>query len=206
MTVSISLFIVLMFSVILHEIAHGYAALRLGDPTARDARRLTLNPISHIDPIGTLLLPGFLLITGSSFLFGWAKPVPVNPRWFRNPQVGMAIVGFAGPATNIIIAVLASIVLRLIPPVNPVDPGFLVHVLYYAVLINVVLATFNMLPIPPLDGSRVIIPFVPRNVAQVFYQLEPYGMYIVLGLYFTGILWKIIGPVRAFITGILLGF
>ncbi len=183
---------VLFFSIVFHEYAHGWVAYRLGDPTARDMGRLTLNPLAHIDPIGSVILPLGLLLTGSRFLFGWAKPVPINPRYFQNPTVGMAITGAAGPASNLILAFIAAVLLRLFGDV--IGNGFFFQMLKYGVLINVVLAVFNLVPIPPLDGSRVIIPFVPKNVARFYWEIERYGMFIVLGLLVTGILWKIITP------------
>lgn len=197
---------ILLFSIVLHEIAHGYAALRQGDPTARDAGRLTLNLIPHIDLVGTLLLPGFLILTGSPVLFGWAKPVPINPYNFRDPRIGTAIVGIAGPATNVILALLAALVFRVSFAVDPSGGGMLLQLLAYAVAINIVLATFNMVPIPPLDGSRVIVPFLPRSAALVFHQLEPYGFFIIFGLLYIGFFRHVIGPVYRFVAGILLGF
>lgn len=210
--------LVLFFSVVLHEIAHGLAALKLGDPTARDAGRLTLNPIAHVDLLGTVILPIILFLRGGP-MFGWAKPVPINPRYFRDRRQGMAIVGAAGPATNVLIALVAASILHLLRAADPSaaaafretlvghteNAGLVVPMLFRAVVINVLLATFNMLPIPPLDGSRVIIPFVPRNVGLVYYQLEPYGMLIVIALYFTGILFKIIGPVYTVVASLFLG-
>ena len=172
----------IIFSIILHEIAHGYMADFLGDPTARYAGRLTLNPIPHIDPIGSVLLPGFLAITGTPFLIGWAKPVPFNPNNLRNRAWGEALVGFAGPATNILIAVLAGLLLRF---------GF-VPAAFYPVLVmlsisNLSLAILNLIPIPPIDGSKILKALLPyplsrsyENLEQLTYSLGPVGLIIVL--------------------------
>jgi len=194
---------VLFFSIVLHEYAHGYVAYRLGDTTARDAGRLTLNPLAHVDPIGTVILPLFLILTRSSFLFGWAKPVPINPMYFRNPMNGMALTGAAGPASNLIVAFAAAVLLRLFGGV--LGDGFLGQMLAYGIYINVVLAVFNLMPIPPLDGSRVILPLVPREVARFYWQLEPYGMFIVIGLFATGILSAMIRPFIQLFAGAFFG-
>ncbi len=197
--------VILLFSIVVHEVAHGYVALRQGDPTARDAGRLTLNLFPHVDLFGTILLPGFLLLTGSSFLFGWAKPVPVDPRYFRNPVRGMALVGLAGPAVNIALAVAAAIVIRIVVGANINIGGAVATMLMYAVGINIVLATFNMVPIPPLDGSRVILPFLPREAALAYRQLEPYGFLIIFGLMYIGFFRYVIGPVYGIVVRLLLG-
>ncbi len=202
---AITRILILMFSIVLHEIAHGWTALRLGDPTAKDRGRLTLNPISHVDPIGTILVPLMSHFLGG-FLFGWAKPVPVDPRYFKNPAKGMAIVGIAGPITNIILALIAAILFRVVFLFDLDASPFLVHALVYAVAINIVLATFNMVPIPPLDGSRVIIPFIPREAARVYYQLEPYGFYILVALLYLGLFRRVITPIYQYVAGMLLGF
>jgi Zn-dependent protease len=173
-------------SVILHEIAHGAVALRLGDPTARDAGRLTLNPVRHIDPFGSLLLPGLLALARQP-VFGWAKPVPVEPRYFERPVSGMAITALFGPATNLAIA---AILVRFAPIVEQggqlyrTSEGIGGRVLIAAVTVNVALAVFNMLPIPPLDGSRLLpLVLTPRG-RQVYARVSQYGFLILFVLIF----------------------
>ncbi|MBN1826417.1 MAG: site-2 protease family protein [Candidatus Eisenbacteria bacterium] len=198
---------VLLFSIVLHEIAHGWMALKNGDPTARDAGRLTFNLIPHIDIFGTILLPLFLMIVQSPVLFGWAKPVPIDPRNFRNPRVGIGLVGAAGPGANIILAVLAAITFRVAVALGWITgPGFVATMLVYGVAINIILAVFNMVPIPPLDGSRVIIPFAPVGLRRVLAQLEPYGMFIIFGLLYVGFFRFVISPIYLFFTRLFLGF
>jgi Zn-dependent protease len=185
-------------AIILHEVAHGYVAFRLGDPTAKSRGRLTLNPLAHIDPIGTILVPIFLLIMRSPFLFGWAKPVPINPNYFRNPFKGMLYVAVAGPATNVALAlattVIGRVVLLAIPDsllfFNHTFAGNLVHAFVYLlgifVIYNVILAAFNMIPIPPLDGSRVLTYFLPPEGRRVMIMLERYGFIILIALIYLG--------------------
>lgn len=185
-------------AIILHEVAHGYVAFRLGDPTAKTRGRLTLNPLAHIDPIGTILVPIFLLIINSPFLFGWAKPVPINPGYFRNPFKGMLYVAVAGPATNLALAlattVIGRVVLLTIPDTllffNHTFAGNLIHVLVYLlgifVIYNIILAVFNMIPIPPLDGSRVLTYFLPPEGRRVMIMLERYGFIILIALIYLG--------------------
>jgi len=195
----IALSLIAVFTaIILHEVAHGYVAFRLGDPTAKTRGRLTLNPLAHIDPIGTILVPVFLVIVGSSFLIGWAKPVPINPRYFRNPFKGMLYVAVAGPATNVALALAATmigrVVLLAIPDTllffNHTFAGNLVHALVYLlgifVIYNVILAAFNMIPIPPLDGSRVLTYFLPPEGRRVMIMLERYGFIILIALIYLG--------------------
>ena len=162
---------VLMFSIVVHEVSHGTAALRQGDTTARDAGRLTLNPMPHIDPFGTVILPLLLMILNTGFLFGYAKPVPVNPWNLKNPKRDMALIGAAGPFSNIILAILAGIAFRIVLPIAGAA-SLAVQTLQYAVVINIILAVFNMLPIPPLDGSRIIMGFLPEDLARKYIKLE----------------------------------
>ncbi len=170
-----------ILAITLHEGAHGYAALVKGDPTAREAGRLTLNPVRHIDPVGTVLLPGFLIATGAPFLFGWAKPVPVDFSRLRNPRRDMVFVAAAGPATNLALAIVSALLihLALVAP-NPSRQWF-VDMLVQSMRFNVVLALFNMIPLPPMDGGRVAVGLLPLPAAQALARLENYGMFIILG-------------------------
>ena len=185
----------ILFAVILHEIAHGVVAYRLGDDTAKLAGRLTLNPIPHIDPIGTIALPLMLTFIGSPFLFGWAKPVPVNFRRLPNPKRDMIAVAAAGPGTNIALALLSAVAAHVF---NALGSHWLTAMAVISVQFNVVLAVFNLLPILPLDGGRVLFGLLPREPAIAFARLEPYGMLIVMALLFTGTLSAILGPVASF--------
>jgi Zn-dependent protease len=191
----------ILFSIILHEIAHGLVANRLGDDTAKRAGRLTLNPIPHLDPFGSVALPILLTVMGSPFLFGWAKPVPVNFRNLRNPKRDMVAVALAGPGTNIILAMLSAAAAHVFYAMG-VD--WLTAMAIISVQFNVVLAVFNLVPILPLDGGRVLFGLLPREPAIAFARLEPYGMFIVMGLLFTGALSAVLGPVTSFVLRTLL--
>lgn len=191
----------ILVAVILHEIAHGWVAYYLGDDTAQRAGRLTLNPLPHIDPFGSVLLPMFLIGIGSPFVFGWAKPVPVNFRNLPNPKRDMVAVALAGPATNIVLAVLSAVVAHLAVGVGL---DWLTAVAVVSVQFNVVIAVFNLVPILPLDGGRVLFGLLPREPALAFARLEPYGMLIVMALLFTGTLGAIVGPVANFMIHTLL--
>jgi Zn-dependent protease len=190
--------VVLLFSVIIHEVAHGYVAWLNGDPTARLSGRITLNPIPHIDPIGTILLPILLLVTGSRVLFGWARPVPVNPSYFRNYRWGEITCSFAGPASNLILAALFAYLLRF----KLGGPG-LVLLAYYGCTINIFLALFNLLPMPPLDGSHLVAAFLPYRLLQLYRYLEPVGFIIILLLFYTGLMGRIIMPIYRQIAALL---
>jgi Zn-dependent protease len=190
---------VLFFSVIVHEVAHGYVALMNGDPTAKLSGRITLNPIPHIDPIGTIFLPLLLVITGSRFLFGWARPVPVNPLNFRNYQWGEISVSAAGPLSNLALAVVFAFLLRL-----GLGNLGLMKLAYYGVSINIFLALFNLVPIPPLDGSHLLAAVLPRELNRVYQQLEPVGFILILILFYTGILGAVLMPIYRQIAGLLL--
>jgi Zn-dependent protease len=185
-----------VLAITLHEAAHGYAALALGDTTARDAGRLSLNPIKHIDRMGTIILPGFLLISQwlvqshTFFMFGWAKPVPVGAWKFRNPRRGMAIVAIAGPAMNFFLAWLAALVIptaNLFSDTQQIAQKFLL----YFILSNIVLGLFNLLPIPPLDGGRIAVGLLPLELAKVWARMEKAGILVVLLVVF--ILPRLIG-------------
>src|ERR1700761_2015039 len=154
-----------VFAITFHEAAHGFVAHRLGDDTAWKLGRVSFNPIRHIDPFGTLILPAMLLFTGSPFLFGYAKPVPVNFRALRDPRIGMVLVALAGPATNILLALIAAVIFHLVPLVPEDYARWVTATLWNAVQFNVLLAVFNMMPIPPLDGGRVAVGLLPRPLA-----------------------------------------
>jgi Zn-dependent protease len=185
-----------LFAITLHEVAHGWVANKLGDPTARMLGRLTLNPIKHIDPIGTILVPGFLLLVGG-FLFGWAKPVPVTPHNLRQHRYGMAWVAAAGPVSNILQALLWAVVIRLALAFE-LSLGWLAEPLYLmglaGISINLALAVLNLLPIPPLDGGRIVDALLPGPLSAKYSQLEPWGLWIVLALIMTKLLGVIMGP------------
>ncbi len=205
----------LVFAIILHEVAHGWVAYRLGDPTAKAAGRLTLNPISHIDLFGTIIMPLLLFVlTNGRMVFGYAKPVPINPNYFRDPKKGMALSAIAGPAVNMVIAVIFSFLLRVVltglegKVPEPAWSWFAIplsYMCFYGIIMNVVLAVLNMIPIPPLDGSRLVYWMLPERQGQAYYRIEPYGTIILMVLIMVGALGKIIGPVIAPILMLLLG-
>ncbi|MFC1667816.1 site-2 protease family protein [Chlamydiota bacterium] len=195
---------ILFFSVIIHEVAHGFVALWCGDPTARDSGRLTLNPVSHIDLVGTIILPIILFIS-VGFAFGWAKPVPINPYNFRNPKKDTMLVGLSGPLSNIILALITGLLLRMgLLGIIPIGRGF-VFFLLFASVINIILALFNLIPIPPLDGSRILMGFLPHKQALFLSRIEPYGMLIVLVLLMAGIFQHVIMPLARILLRIIIG-
>jgi Zn-dependent protease len=173
---------VLFPSVILHEVSHGVVALALGDDTAKKAGRITLNPVAHVDPVGTIVLP-LILVLAHAPLFGWAKPVPVNPRNLRNPRQHSLIVSLAGPATNIVLALLVAAVLRSAAP-GAISRDVVYEVVFYFGLINVVLATFNLLPVPPLDGSAVIERFLPTRWWAGWLRIRQYSFALLFAVVF----------------------
>ena len=189
-----------LFALTLHELAHGYVAYQLGDPTAKKAGRLTLNPFKHLDPLGVL---AFIIMK-----IGWAKPVPVNPNYFRDPQKGMLLVALAGPGANVILAIGSAILAKFFVMLSFL-PFFilqpLVSMLVASVWINIMLAVFNCLPIPPLDGSKVLMGLLPPSAVRTYVKLEPFGFILLLALFYTGIIPKLIMPVIRFSNDLLLG-
>ncbi|MFC1645610.1 site-2 protease family protein [Candidatus Omnitrophota bacterium] len=185
------IFSLLLFflAVVIHEFAHGWMAYKLGDPTAKYSGRLTLNPIAHIDPIGTIALPLFLVVTGSPILFGWAKPIPVNFLGLHNPKKDMIWVGLAGPCANILLAIIISIIIKLKMVFLPLE------ILEYFMLLNLVLATFNLIPIPPLDGSRVVMGLLPSKLSYKYMQLERFGFIIIVIMLYMGLFQLIVWPI-----------
>lgn len=173
-------FFIIVPSAIIHEYAHGWAANQQGDPTAKRAGRLTLNPLAHIDPIGTIFLPLLLIFSGSRFLFAYAKPVPFNPYLLKNKKYGPALVALAGPLSNFFIALFFSLLIRFLPLSS------LTEFFTTIVLANILLMVFNLIPIPPLDGSRILFSFLPARWLKYQLMIERYGMIIVLGFLFFG--------------------
>lgn len=194
-----------IFAITLHEAAHGYAARHFGDLTAYEAGRITLNPIRHIDPMGTILIPALILIaSGGKYAFGWAKPVPVNFGRLRNPKRDMLWVAAAGPGSNLFMAILWAFVIKAvqgIPPNYFTEPLLLMA--RGGIVINIVLMVLNLLPLPPLDGGRIAVSLLPHRLAYRFARIEPYGMIILLILMFLGVLGVVMLPlVNVFIGGL----
>lgn len=220
-TLVISLF-VLLFAITIHEASHGWAAYKFGDYTAYSMGRITLNPIAHIDPIGTILFPVLLVIIGAP-AFGWAKPVPVNPLNLRNPRRDNLWISAAGPASNLTAAALSLLAIVLLKLLSPgvavflrsfllgresLPRGFyplegLALILFYGVLVNTYLAVFNLIPIPPLDGSGVLLGLLSNEAAQKYERLRPYGFLIVMGLIYLGLLRIIVRPIEILILTII---
>jgi len=186
-----------LFAIVVHEVAHGWVAYRLGDTTAYMMGRLTLNPLKHIDPIGTVLVPALLIYT-VGFAFGWAKPVPINWQHLRHPKRDIALVAIAGPGSNLLMAIAWGLVAKfasLLPASMEIISTPLGYMGLFGILINVVLMIFNLVPIPPTDGGRVAVSLLPPRIAYHVSRIEPYGMFILVALLISGILWQIIGPV-----------
>jgi Zn-dependent protease len=180
-----------IFAITVHEVAHGWVAKKYGDNTASSLGRLTLNPIKHIDLFGTIILPGLLLMTGTGFIFGWAKPVPVDSRNFKKPLQDMAIVALAGPVANLVMAFSWALIARLGVTIGAGTEAISLPLIYTGVAgisINLVLALINLLPIPPLDGSRILTGILPSRLAWQYNRLEPYGFYILLALLYFKVL------------------
>lgn len=214
----------LLFAITAHEASHGWAANKLGDPTAKSLGRVTLNPIPHIDPIGTILFPIILVVIRSPFLFGWAKPVPVNPLNLKNPRRDNLWISAAGPASNMSIAVISLIVIVILKLFNPnvvyflranivgtggfssgfYPLGVLALILYYFAYINCLLAVFNLIPIPPLDGSGILMGFLSEEAIQKYERIRPFGFLIILALIYFRLLYYLMYPFSLIIYSIVL--
>ncbi len=190
----IFLIIILIFSIVIHEVSHGLMANYLGDPTAKNAGRLTLNPIKHLDPVGSVIVPLFLILmtklTGGGIIFGWAKPVPINPYNFKDQKYGSAKVALAGPASNLAVALVFGSALRFLPVL--VDFQGLYLMFSFIVYINILLAVFNLLPVPPLDGSHILFTFLPQKMENVRIFLSQFGLFILLFIIFFFFPWIVL--------------
>ncbi len=198
-----------LFAITVHEVAHGWMAKQRGDKTAEMMGRLTLNPIKHIDPIGTVLLPLTLLILQAGFVFGWAKPVPVTFANLRDPKTDMVWVALAGPASNGLMALFWLAIVGVGMALLTTFPWAAKPLIYMGqagVLVNIVLLVLNMLPVPPLDGGRIVSGLLPNKLSWKFDRLEPYGFFILIGLLALGLLGEILGPVVGFLNNVLLSF
>ncbi|NGM88686.1 site-2 protease family protein [Parapusillimonas sp. SGNA-6] len=192
-----------LFGITLHEAAHGYVARMFGDPTAWQAGRISLNPIRHIDPVGTIIVPLVLLFStkllgGGGLLFGWAKPVPVDWGRLRRPKRDMLWVALAGPASNLVMAILWAISLRVLADMGGSQDDFWVQMAIAGIQVNLILMALNLIPLPPLDGGRIVFSLLPDRAAWQYSKIEPYGLLILIILMLTGVLWVILQPLLAF--------
>ncbi|HEY4500148.1 MAG TPA: site-2 protease family protein [Candidatus Paceibacterota bacterium] len=195
--------IVLIFSVMVHEVAHGAVAYKLGDTTAKDMGRLNLNPLKHIDMMGSIILPLFLFITRSPILIGWAKPVPYNPFNLKNPKTGAALIGIAGPVTNLLLAIIFGILIRIFGVISNFQNGILIEFFQVIVFINVLLAIFNLVPIPPLDGSKALFAILPNRYFGIQRFLEQYGIFLLIAFIMFG--FPFITPIIGLVYGLIVG-
>lgn len=191
-----------IFAITVHEAAHGYAARYFGDFTAHNAGRITLNPLKHIDPFGTLLLPAMTIMLGG-VLFGWAKPVPVDFNRLRNPKKDMLWVAAAGPASNLVMAIFWIFIFKFAPAFPSFMTVPLALMAQAGITINIILMVLNLLPLPPLDGGRIAVSLLPQDLARSFAKIEPYGFFILIGLLFTGLLGAILLPMMQIVKAIL---
>lgn len=199
-TIGIFSFLILIISIVVHEVAHGVTALWQGDETAKRAGRLTLNPISHIDPLGSIVIPAICILFSSGVVLGWAKPVPINPYNFRNRRFGEAMVAFAGPLSNIVLALIAGLYLRFGGAGMPI---YMYELLQISVLINLVLAVFNLVPLPPLDGSKILYSLFPDRMGRFIRYFERYGLIVTLLFVFLFI--QLLDPVVVFLFRLIVG-
>jgi len=194
-----------LLAITVHEAAHGYAAKHFGDKTAYYLGRITLNPIKHIDPLGTVVIPGMLLLLSAPFLFGWAKPVPVNFSNLNNPKKDMMWVALAGPASNLVMAIIWAIILGLFKSSGTSYALFVIGMAQVGIMINLVLMLLNLLPIPPLDGGRMAVSLLPSPWSYKLASIERYGMFILIFLIVSGLLSTILLPLLRFFQGTLIG-
>lgn len=192
--------VIFFLALTVHEFAHGWVALKRGDSTAAHLGRLTLNPLAHIDPVGTVILPILLVMTRAPFIIGWAKPVPINYLNLKNPKSDMMLVGLAGPLANIIFAFILGLIAQALEP-----NATLYSLLKMGILINLFLAIFNLIPVPPLDGSRILMGLLPQPLAYQYAQIEPFGFIIVIALLWLGLIGRFIFPIVGILMHLFLG-